>query len=103
MKTFFQKLYLAKYDWDDMIANDYLEEWNELVKSLSAIEIISIRRLCCYHNANDPVVTMELHGFCDASMKAYGFCVYLCFVHRSSLLKWYKLLPSRGLHPYTSK
>ena len=37
MKTFFQKLCLAKYDRDQLITNDYLEEWNELVKSLNAI------------------------------------------------------------------
>ena len=41
MKTFLQKLCSAKYDWDDLISNDYLEEWNELVKSISAIECIS--------------------------------------------------------------
>ena len=66
MKTFFQKAWSAKYDWDILITNDYLEEWNKLVKSLSAIEFISVPRLYCYHNTNDPVVTIELHGFCDA-------------------------------------
>ena len=64
MKTFFQKLCSAKYDWDDLITNDYLEEWNELVKYLSAIEFISVTRLYSYHNTNDPVVTIELHEFC---------------------------------------
>ena len=71
MKTFFQKLCSAKYDWDDLITNVYLEEWNELVKSLSAIQFNSVPRLYCYHNTNDPVVTIELHRFCDGSMKAY--------------------------------
>ena len=87
MKTFFQKLCSAKYDWDDLITNVYLEEWNELVKSLSAIQFNSVPRLYCYHNTNDPVVTIELHGFCDASMKAYGCCVYLRFVHSSKFVK----------------
>ena len=87
MKTFFQRLCSAKYGWDDLITNDYLEEWNELVKSLSAIEFISVPRLYFYYNTNDPVVTIELHGFCDASMKAYGCCVYLRFVHTSKFVK----------------
>ena len=26
----------------DLITNDYLEEWNELVKSLNAVEFISV-------------------------------------------------------------
>ena len=87
MKTFFQRLYSAKYGWDDLITNDYLEEWNELVKFLSAIEFIRVPRLyCCYHT-NDPTVTIELHGFCDASIKACGCCVYLRFAHRSKFVK----------------
>ena len=45
MKTFFQKSCSAKYDWDDLITNDHLEEWHELVKSLSTIEFISVPRL----------------------------------------------------------
>ena len=87
IKTFSQRLCSAKYDWDDLITNDYLEEWNELVKFLSAIEFISVPRLYCYYNTNDPVVTIELHGFCDASMKAYRCCVYLPFVHGSKFVK----------------
>ena len=87
MKTFFQRLCSAKYGWDDLITNDYLEEWNELVKSLSAIEFISVATLYCYYNTNDPVVTIELPGFCDALMKAYGCCVYLRFVHRPKFVK----------------
>ena len=87
MKTFFQRLCSAKYDWDDLTTNDYLEELNELVKSLSAIEFVGVPRLYCYYNTNDPVVAIELHGFCDASMKAYGCCAYLRFVRTSKFVK----------------
>ena len=87
MKTFSQKLCSAKYDWDDLTTNYYLKEWNELVKSLSATEFVSVPRLYCYHNTNDPIVTTELHGFCDALMKAYSCCVYLRFVHSSKFVK----------------
>ena len=87
IKICFQKLRSTKYDWDDLITNDYLEEWNELVKSLSAIEFISVPRIYCYHNTNDPVVPIELHGFSDASMKPYRCYVYLRFVHRFKFVK----------------
>ena len=59
-----------KYDWDDLRTNAYLEEWNELVKSLRATEFINVPTFYCYYNTNDLVVAIELHGFCDASMKA---------------------------------
>ena len=87
MKTFSQRLCSAEYDWNDLITNDCLEEWNESVKSLIAIKFISVPKLYCYYNTNDPVVTIELHGFCDASMKAYGCCVYLRFAHRSKFVE----------------
>ena len=70
-----------------MITNDYLEEWNELVKSLSAIEFISVPRPYYYHSTNDPVVMTELHGFCDVSIKANRCCVYLRFAHRTKFVK----------------
>ena len=87
MKTFFQRLCSARYVWDGLITNDYLEEWNALVKSLSAIQFIIVPRLYCYYNTYDPVVMIELHGFCNTSMKAYGCYVYLRFVHRSKFVK----------------
>ena len=103
MKTFFQRLCSAKHDCDDLMTNDYLEERNQLVKSLSAIEFISVPRLYCYYDTNDPVFTIELHGFCDASRKHTGVvCIYVLSTG-PNLLKWYWLLPSRGLHPYASK
>ena len=63
MKTFFQRLCSEKYYWDDLITNDYLKEWNELVKSLNAIEFINVPTLYCYYNTNDSVVTIKLHTF----------------------------------------
>ena len=74
---------------------------NELVKSLSTIEFISVPRLYCYHNTNDPVVTIELHEFWDVSMKAYGCCVYLRFVHSSTFTKVVLITSKSRLHPCT--
>ena len=59
----------------------------DLVKSLSAIEFISVPRIYCYYNTNDPVVMIELHEFCDASMKANRCRVYLRFVHGLKFVK----------------
>ena len=59
----------------------------ELIKPLSTIEFISVPRLYCYYNTNGPVATIELHEFCDASMKANRCCVYLRFVHGFKFLK----------------
>ena len=57
------------------------------LKSLSTIEFVSVPRHYFYHNTYNPVVTIELHGFYDASMKTYGCCVYLRFDHRSKFVK----------------
>ena len=99
MKTFFQRLCSAKHDWDNLITNDYSEDWNELVKSLSVIEFISVPRLYSYYNTNDPIVKIELHGFCDASMNADGCCVYFRFVHRSKFVKVVLVTPKSRIAP----
>ena len=99
MKTFFQRLCSAKHDWDNLITNDYSEDSNELVKSLSVIEFISVPRVYSYYNTNDPIVKIELHGFCDASMNADGCCVYFRFVHRSKFVKVVLVTPKSRIAP----
>ncbi|XP_065079407.1 uncharacterized protein LOC135702304 [Ochlerotatus camptorhynchus] len=53
------------------IQQQYWREWRD---SLIDLPLISIPRWAAF--ARDPVL-VELHGFCDASERAYGACVYL--------------------------
>lgn len=78
-----QELWLNKLDWDESIPQQLETEWNKLKETLSRMEEISIPR----YVFNNPMSPIQLHGFADASMRAYGACVYI----RSNTVEGYKV------------
>ena len=74
-KMFFQTLCEEKIGWDDPFSEELLAKWNRLLKTLQGSTAISIPR--CYN----PLTfrSVQLVGFCDASVKAYAAVVYLRF------------------------
>lgn len=56
------------------VENVALFLWNDFVHNLSHLVNIKIPR-CVVHSK--PIVLFQLHGFADASTKAYTSCVYL--------------------------
>ncbi|GBN92162.1 hypothetical protein AVEN_222192-1 [Araneus ventricosus] len=71
-KIFMQQLWLLKIDWSERLPAKEACEWQEFVKSLMILNDINIER--CIVIQSD--VVTELHGFCDASEKAYGAAIY---------------------------
>ncbi|CAG7816402.1 unnamed protein product [Allacma fusca] len=72
-KILMQKLWQCKIGWDVAPPKDILTAWNLYLEELSGLESIRIPR-----SVNQPQVTIyELHGFADASERAYGAVVYL--------------------------
>lgn len=72
MKLLVQDLWTNESDWDQIISDKNRKQWNEIQNQLKCIESIKINRWCqITKNA-----TIELHGFSDASEKAYGAVVY---------------------------
>ncbi|XP_073950917.1 uncharacterized protein [Choristoneura fumiferana] len=69
-KILFQKTWLADMKWDEELPADILNEWRCLRDDLKNIENFSISR---YLGNKE---TYQLHGFCDASEKAYACAVY---------------------------
>ena len=76
LKLMFQELCLAKGDWDHPLEGTLKLKWLKLVKSLKEVRPIVIPR-CYLSNIREEVVAYELHGFCDASIKAYAAVIYL--------------------------
>ena len=76
MKLLFQKLCLSKEDWDEELSPDMKERYDEWMSELRKVGSIRIPR--CYFRENDHTpVSIELHGFSDASSYAYAAVVYL--------------------------
>ena len=76
MKLLFQELCSENYDWDDSLPEAKREKWDAWLKELANVECIEIDR-CLYQNPSENIVEYQLHGFADASNKAYCAAVYL--------------------------
>ncbi|XP_062704645.1 uncharacterized protein LOC134286948 [Aedes albopictus] len=73
-KLFVQDLWRSKRSWDEPLEDELQQSWLQFRSELAAIETIIVPRWAV------PIVDptfIELHGFCDASEKAYGACIYL--------------------------
>ncbi|XP_053968405.1 uncharacterized protein LOC128869828 [Anastrepha ludens] len=71
-KLFIQKLWLMKLNWDELLDENLAKEWQEFMQHVPAIKRIKIPRW--FETKND--FKIELHGFADASEKAYAAVVY---------------------------
>lgn len=78
-KILFQELCKEKRDWDDPLEGSCKSSWQRLVAQLQDSKPIILPR-CYYTGIEEEVITNELHGFCDASARAYGAVVYLRIV-----------------------
>lgn len=80
LKILFQRVWLIKdLKWDDEIPSSILEDWHKIKEDLHHINKITIPRWI----GSKIKETIELHGFCDASTKAYA-CVIYCKIAQSS-------------------
>ncbi|GBM58451.1 hypothetical protein AVEN_269139-1 [Araneus ventricosus] len=72
-KIFYQRLWKLKIDWSDSLPEREAEEWERFLNSLHSINQLCIPRhvLCEFPEK------LEVHGFADASERAYGAVVYL--------------------------
>lgn len=70
----FQGLWKIKnLKWDDELHCSITEQWKQYQNELASIENISVPRCLI----REKVISRQLHGFSDASMKAYFACIYL--------------------------
>lgn len=72
-KLFVQTLWRTSRSWDDPLDESEQRHWLEFRSNLDGLASISIPRWAA------PVSTLasiEVHGFCDASERAYGACIY---------------------------
>ena len=72
-KTLMQELWEEKSDWDEGVSPLLLTKWNLFLKNLPLISEIKIPRWVGF----SPQHNIQIHGFCDASEKAYCGSVYI--------------------------
>lgn len=72
-KLIIQNLWKLKLAWDEPLSPEIQSNWLEFKDQLSFIKEFHFKRCIRLPEATE----LELHGFCDASEKAYAACIYL--------------------------
>ncbi|XP_043262458.1 uncharacterized protein LOC122403168 [Colletes gigas] len=72
-KIMLQKIWTMKIDWDESLPMSIHTEWMQYYRQLPVLNNITFNR----KTVIDSAIKTELHGFCDASERAYGACLYL--------------------------
>lgn len=73
-KIMMQELWLRKSGWDDELPYDLLQRWSSYCSDLSILSELTIPR---WTGQSSTAALCEVHGFADASNRAYGAVVYI--------------------------
>ena len=72
-KIFLKQLWQLKIDWDTPLQEDLQRKWCSYYEDLQILKNLSIPRKGIFSISQK----IEMHGFCDASLEAYGACIYV--------------------------
>jgi hypothetical protein len=73
-KIILQKLWSLKIGWDESVPQDIPCAWINFLKELPYLQMLRIPRGM---SELTQIASVELHGFCDTSMSAYGATMYV--------------------------
>ena len=80
LKVLFQKVCKEKTNWDSPVSEENKSEFRRIISDLKSGGCIQIDRSYLSKNIPaDSIESVELHGFSDASVTAYGACVYIVY------------------------
>lgn len=75
-----------KTNWDSNLPKEIQDRWRSFYNDLEKLRFISIPRNVKVKSTEK----LEMHGFCDASIEAYGACIYVR--SRDKQGQWYTRL-----------
>lgn len=81
LKLIFQQVWQENLLWDDEITENIEKEWTKIKGQLTELNDIQIPRWLQVEKQDE----VQLHGYCDASEKAYA-CVIYCKVEESPVV-----------------
>lgn len=69
-----QEIWQLKMHWDESVPSNVHTRWIEFRERLEQLNELSVPRFVGGGGARS---TVQIHGFCDASQRAYGACLYI--------------------------
>ena len=79
LKVLFQDLCVCEAEWDSPSSGELLLKWKRITSELSCLEGVTVPR--CYFKFSLPCQAIQIHGFCDASERAFAGVVYMRSVY----------------------
>lgn len=92
-KILMQDIWSAKIEWDEVVPLQIANRWEEFWNQLSHLESIRIPRWIGMGSG----VKLELHGFADSSIKAYGCNIVLRAIEPANHLQFARVQISSGV------
>jgi hypothetical protein len=99
-RLLFQETTRLKLNWDEALPAGIQRKWTSWLEDLLNLKKIHIPR--CITRSDTSDMSLELHCFSDASMKAYGCCAYLRAVDRYGHIHTSLLLSKSRVAPIKS-
>ena len=87
-----------KLNWDDPLPNNLLKEWINLLEKLRTLNKSVTPKAILNGIKENEVLGLEMHRFCDSSLKTYLSMVYLKVLTKESVLFVCYLKIQRWLH-----
>lgn len=73
-KMLLQKIWKTKIEWDDLLTPELLIEWKHIFNDLQNMNQLTAPRSV---RKDQDTTEIQIHGFADASLSAYGACLYV--------------------------
>ena len=81
-KIIYHEVCLKRLGWDTQIPSDQARLWDSWVRSIKRHPKLQHNR-CVIKQLDEPILDIKLHGFADASFKAYAAVIYVQIIQTS--------------------
>lgn len=98
-KMLMKEIWRTECDWDDTVSTELDVKWRKYLSELKSIKFIKVSRWIGYL---PNVYSIQLHGFCDASMQAYGAVIYLRVIDEANEIRTHLIISKSKVAPMTS-
>ncbi|XP_075162598.1 uncharacterized protein LOC142235215 [Haematobia irritans] len=94
-KMLMQQIWLEKTGWDERLTEASSHRWNQFITDYNILNDVKLERWIGF----EPRCNVEIHGFSDASERAYGACVYSRVISSDGIVQTNLLIAKSRVAP----